>query len=180
MYPMLMAGVPCTQSSRCSSFPGVPCTHSFAVPSPPSFPAKSLFRNPPCCVCNSRASSFLDVNRLPSFSLVSLRSRPASPLSPIFRVRLRLLFLFPIPSVLPIQLASLQATARSYYYYPCVQHSSISGVQHSQRILLSFLSSSFRHPFTSVMSTRPSSVSSTTRSLRRLLRLFIRAWLSWV
>jgi len=41
-------------------------------------------------------------------SLVSLRSCPASSLSPIFRVHLRLLFLFPIPSVLPIQLASLQ------------------------------------------------------------------------
>ena len=31
MYPMLMAGVPCTQSSRCS-FPGVLCTLSFTVP----------------------------------------------------------------------------------------------------------------------------------------------------
>ena len=68
MYPMLMAGVSCTQSSRFfRRRVGVPFAASYSYSSLSSFSAKSIFRNPPCCVCNS-LSSFLNVNRLPSLS----------------------------------------------------------------------------------------------------------------
>ena len=74
MYPMLMAGVSCTQSSQFfRRRVGVPFAASYSYSSLSSFSAKSIFRNPPCCVCNSRASS--------RPSSMSIGYRPLSVLS---------------------------------------------------------------------------------------------------
>jgi len=172
MYPMLMAGVPCTQSSRCS-FLGVLCTHSFAVPFSSVFPGQVLVSKSTllCLQLSSlvlpRCQSAIVLLSSP-YGLALHRHYPLyseSISACCFYSRYPQSFRFNSLPYSPVLLLSLHLAF---------------GVQHSQCILPSFLSSfSFRHRFTSI-STQPSSVSSTTRPLRRLLRLFIRTWVSWV
>ncbi len=136
MYPMLMAGVPCTQSSRCSFFPGVPCTHSFAAPS----------------LHLSRPNRCFEIHPVVSATLEPVLPRCQSAtvlLSSPFGLALHRPYLLSseyisaccsILDALRLPDSTHFPTARSHHY-PCIWHSSISGVQHSQRILLSFLSS---------------------------------------
>ena len=196
----------------------MPFAASYSYSSLSSFSAKSIFRNPPCCVCNSRASSrpsSMSIGYRP-LSVLSLRfshaSFPINPLSQLaaclrttpfcpfclhapprasffsslsMSIAYRPLFC-PLRTVSPC-IVSLPPPSPSLfyssippvsrfnsllylrlrpYYYPLHTHS-IPGV--SIRSATCSFVPAFLHPLslssfvTSVMSTRPSSVSSTAR-----------------
>jgi hypothetical protein len=131
MCLILMAGVSYTQCSRFfRRCVGVPFAASYSYSSLSSFSAKSMFRNPPCCVCSSRASSFFDVNWPPSFSLSPLptvllcivlyqplvpTSRNQSQLAACLRTNPLAPFCLHVP---PRTSSALVSACYSYFRYP--------------------------------------------------------------
>src|ERR1700738_3112156 len=78
MYPMLMAGVPCTQSSRC--FPRCTVYLFLRGSFPPSFPAKPRSQSLRCHVCRPFQASIFYCYQYSRYSPYSLPSSVSVPL----------------------------------------------------------------------------------------------------